>query len=139
VEAPLVEDAPTNATHIHVYLGGAYSQSSYSHVTFELATSVNGNRVLRITGIAKDMTELQKLSVSRVEWSLPDGSDWAQDLDPAVTWSWIVTGNRNVIIDDDDIGKKHHGGCNAGILPALLALALISPVLSLKRTGKKRR
>jgi Synergist-CTERM protein sorting domain-containing protein len=52
-----------------------------------------------------------------------------------VTWSWIVTGNRNVIIDDDDTGKKHHGGCNAGILPALMALTLaLIPAL----TGKKR-
>ncbi|MDR1732146.1 MAG: hypothetical protein LBR61_08640, partial [Synergistaceae bacterium] len=79
--------------------------------------------------------------VPRVEWSLPDGSDHAQDLDPAVTWSWIVTGNRNVIIDDDDTGKKHHGGCNAGFSAfslSLMTLALI-PVLTLERTGKKRR
>ncbi|MDR1732254.1 MAG: hypothetical protein LBR61_09220, partial [Synergistaceae bacterium] len=119
VEAPLAEGIfPNGTAHIYASLGG-----NYSYVTLVTTTGADGVPVLRITGTAQTLTDLQNLSISRIEWSLTDGSEYAQNLNPPATYFTIGVGGSVDDGADDKTKKKGGGGCAAtgsGTAAALL-------------------
>jgi hypothetical protein len=134
VEAPMSNDVPVLSIDAvqKVYLGGNYSNvqlvKAFSQTT---NTSVQYlTPVLSIAGTAYTEAELEKLSISRVEWTKTDGSKWYQDLGKPVTYAdltnYIGKGTGSGDGGDD-------GGCGVAAWPFLAILCAAVMLFSRKK------
>ncbi|MDR1730489.1 MAG: hypothetical protein LBR61_00185, partial [Synergistaceae bacterium] len=135
VEAPLAGGVfPDGPAYIYASLGG-----SYSCVTLVTTTSADGVPVLRITGTAQTLSDLQNLSISLIEWGLADGREYVQNLNPPATCFTIGVGGS--VYDDASDGNDRNskndkkgggGGCTTGT-GFFLGLAALAPLLTEKK------
>jgi hypothetical protein len=127
VEAPLadgVQIASIDAVQ-KVELGG-----DYSNVQFVATNSQQQflAPVLSIAGTAYTQAELEKLDISRVEWTLTDGSKWYQDL-RNVTYAALTDGTKA----GESGGGGDDSGCDLTAWPFLAILCAAGLMFSRKK------
>ncbi|MDR1741176.1 MAG: hypothetical protein LBR38_04940, partial [Synergistaceae bacterium] len=124
VGVPL-EDETASPDSVDVALGSG----SYSGVNI-----IKSSGTLLIMGTAPSMSELQKMSISSLTWTL-NGSEYSQTIDPPVTYealmesSSISDGNRNESAAPSDEGS----GCAVPFLPWPFLAALLAAGVAARR------
>jgi hypothetical protein len=126
LEAPMVDDVKAASLDVVEAALGA----DYEGVKFLPTANVSGvpvplgTPVLSVTGKAPSPSDLQRLSVSRVEWTLTDGGKYFQDIDPPVTYADIHADISVLASSDVPSASSGDGGsgCTTGIWPIMVVL-----------------
>jgi hypothetical protein len=126
-DAPLVGDfSPESITEslLSVALGGKYLDEKFT-LTVGTIPAQFGEAVLRILGTASGIGELEKsLNISRVEWTLDDGSEYFQDglwMTYEVLSGKAIRSEATPSSADDGGG----GGCEVGLWPFIALFAVL--------------
>jgi hypothetical protein len=131
--------------HVTAELGYDYSQ-----VNYEPVIDADGNRTLRITGIAPNEEAMGKLAVSEVSWSMNVGTSFLQKLGVPITYEKLESAGNvdRTALDvssyefpDANINPTFNlVGCDLGSEAAsFMAAALGAAAIILAVTRKKRR
>jgi hypothetical protein len=130
----VVEEPDLGGTYSDVKLIPTFSESSNTRVQ-------PGTPVLRITGTAEGVGELGKLSISRVDWTLTDGSKWYQIVTPIVYADLVDTpgddddddGNGNIVHTDSSGGSSGCATVSWQFVAVLYAAGLLLVSLTKRR------
>jgi hypothetical protein len=126
--APRVDG--TRLHDVNAALGRSYSGVTFTPTVSDGSVSVPlGAPVLQIAGRAPSLSDLQLLSVSRVEWVVDDGSEYFQDIDPPVTYADIHVDDSLASSDVPSAASGGSGGsgCTASAWLCLPAFLLFAP------------